>query len=190
MGGLHHQQQRDFFWLREQRRRFWTNQFTVKTGIKRETMNGSWFRSTPRPVTADKWFSFNLPFQNEHKEIAPKISARRCPKKNVNLPSKPLIQNSEFKTGASLSRSFKHISCIPTLKKEERRLQTIHSCVTLRRCEQGVCIEARTRTYCERIWPLDATVTMHRNVLNHGVRLAMWKNGNVIYLATILNFKF
>ena len=147
-------------------------------------------RSTPRPVTADKWFSFNLPFQNEHKEIAPKISARRCPKKNVNLPSKPLIQNSEFKTGASLSRSFKHISCIPTLRKEERRLQTIHSCVTLRRCEQGVCIEARTRTYCERIWPLDATGTMHRNVLNHGVRLAMWENGNVIYLASILNFKF
>ena len=149
-----------------------------------------YIRSTPRPVTADKLFSFNLPFQNEHKEIAPKISARRCPKKNVNLPSKPLIQNSEFKTGASLSRSFKHISCIPTLRKEERRLQTIHACVTLRRCEQGVCIEARTRTYCERIWPLDATVTMHRNVLNHGVRLAMWKNGNVIYLATILNFKF
>ena len=29
----------------------------------------------------------------------------------------------------------------------------------------------------------------HRNVLNHGVRLAMWENGNVIYLATILNFK-
>ena len=77
-----------------------------------------YFRSTPRPVTADKWFSFNLPFQNEHKEIAPKISARRCLKKNVNLPSKPLIQNSEFKTGASLSRSLKHISCIPTLRKK------------------------------------------------------------------------
>ena len=85
-------------------------------------------------------------------------------------------QNSEFKTGASLSRSFKHISCIPTLRKEERRLQTIHSCVTLRRCEQGVCIKVRTRTYCERIWPLDATGTMHRNVPNYGVRLAMWEN--------------
>ena len=43
-------------------------------------------RSTPRPVTADKCFSFNLPFQNEHKEIAPKISARRCPKKKSTCP--------------------------------------------------------------------------------------------------------
>ena len=118
MGGLHHQQQRDFFWLREQRRRFWTNQFTVKTGIKRETMNGSWFRSTPRPVTADKWFSFNLPFQTSTRKLLQKSRLGGAQKKNVNLPSKPLIQNSEFKTGASLSRSFKHISCIPTLKKE------------------------------------------------------------------------
>ena len=99
--------------------------------------------------------------------------------KNVNLPSKPLIQNSEFKTGASLSRSFKHISCIPTLRKEERRLQRQYIHVLPCRCEQGVCIEARTRTYCERNWPLDATGTMHRNVLNHGVRLAMWENGRL-----------
>ena len=104
------------------------------------------------------------------------------------LPSATAVR--EAKAVRCRRIKIKHISCIPTLRKEERRLQTIHSCVTLRRCEQGVCIEARTRTYCERIWPLDATVTMHRNVLNHGVRLAMWKNGNVIYLATILNFKF
>ena len=50
-----------------------------------------YIRSTPRPVTADKWVSFNLPFQNEHKEIAPKISARRrCPKK-----SQPALQTSD-----------------------------------------------------------------------------------------------
>lgn len=60
-----------------------------------------YFRST-RPVTVDKWFSFSLHLQNEHKEIASNISARGA-KKNTNLPSNPLTQVSEFKTGASLS---------------------------------------------------------------------------------------
>ena len=83
--------------------------------------NGIYVRSTPRPVTADKWFSLNLPFQNEHKEIAPKISARRCLKKNGNLPSKPWyrIQNSRqglhFQDLSSISVAFQHW---------ERRAQT------------------------------------------------------------------
>ena len=148
-----------------------------------------YLRSTPRPVTADKWFSFNLPFQNEHKEIAPKTSARRCLKNR-----QPALQTSDtefrIQDRGFTFKIFQAYQLHSNIEKEERRLQTIHSCVTLRRCEQSVCIEARTRTYCERIWPLDATGTMHRNVLNHGVRLAMWENGNVIYLATILNFKF
>ena len=71
-------------------------------------------RSTPRPVTADKWFSFNLPFQNEHKEIAPKISARRCQKKTSTCPPNPWyrIQNSRqglhFQDLSSISVAFQH----------------------------------------------------------------------------------
>ena len=71
-------------------------------------------RSTPRPVTADKWFSFKLPFQNEHKEIAPKISARRCPKKMSTCPPNPWyrIQNSRqglhFQNLSSISVAFQH----------------------------------------------------------------------------------
>ena len=80
-----------------------------------------YIRSTPRPVTADKWFSFNLPFQNEHKEIAPKISARRCLKKSSTCPPNLWyrIQNSRqglhFQDLSSISVAFQHW---------ERRAQT------------------------------------------------------------------
>jgi hypothetical protein len=73
-----------------------------------------YIRSTPRPVTADKWFSFNLPFQNEHKEIAPKISARRCLKKSSTCPPNLWyrIQNSRqglhFQDLSSISVAFQH----------------------------------------------------------------------------------
>ena len=80
-----------------------------------------YIRSTPRPVTADKWFSCNLPFQNEHKEIAPKISARRCLKKSSTCPPNLWyrIQNSRqglhFQDLSSISVAFQHW---------ERRAQT------------------------------------------------------------------